>query len=297
MEQIDEISMDSQVVKDRIDETLKTSIPSVLYRSIPLSGKMARAKLGLLMFKKRFGSVYAEHIDSLVALELVHLASLLHDDVVDNSDMRRGKPSINKVFGNALAVILGDNILSLAFNIVESLDVEEIRLAFLDVLTRMSKAELTEQLNRYRVVSENTYLEVVRNKTGALFGLATYLPSLFEGDPQEKDYAVGEKVGIFFQMMDDLLDFETPEKVGKTTFLDIKNGVFSFPVMLALKQNGSLEDAIKSGQWHIIWQFMKENGTLKTAKDMLKEEIKKFLSKNEWLEGYVNTVFGAFLSS
>jgi|GEM_PF-691749 len=279
-------------VKDGLKIVLSKSLPNIVYESIPLSGKMIRTKLGILMFKRTFGELKNEHVTALAALELVHLASLLHDDVIDNSEMRRGKTAMNKIFGNTAAVAVGDIILVLAFQMVETLNITTLRKAFFDAIKRMSDAELLEQLNKGSTVPKEVYFEVIRGKSGALFGLASYMASIFEGNPRKEDYELGEKLGMLYQMADDILDFERPEKVGKTTLLDVKNGIPSFPIIMALEENKSLTAFLQDGKWEIILNFIKENEILKKAKEILLEMLRQFVRENPWLKGYVENIFG-----
>ncbi|QTA37568.1 polyprenyl synthetase family protein [Thermosipho ferrireducens] len=285
---------DLEYVRSKIKETLKNSLPENVYDSLPPSGKMLRVRLAVMLFKKFFKKLSEEHIKSLVALELVHLASLLHDDVIDHSVMRRGKETINVLFGDTTAVAVGDIVLVLAFELVEEIGIEKLRKAFLKVIKMMSVGEMLEQLNKGKPISRKTYFEIVNGKSGSLFGLSTWIPSIFKGDSNNDYYKIGEKLGQYYQVADDILDFEKPEKVGKSTMLDIKNGIISYPIILAFEKESSLVKAYEKNDWKKVYNFIINNKILEQAKDELNGMITKFVQTYSWLNNYVMGIFNQF---
>lgn len=285
---------DLERVRTKIKEVLKNSLPENIYDSLPLSGKMLRVKLAIMLFRKFYEELTEEQIKSLVALELVHLASLLHDDVIDHSTMRRGKETINILFGDTTAVSIGDIVLVLAFEQVEEIGIEKLRKAFLKVIKMMSVGEMLEQLNKGKPISRKTYFEIVNGKSGSLFGLSTWIPSIFKGDLTNKYYKIGEKLGQYYQIADDILDFENPEKTGKSTMLDIKNGIVSYPIILAFEKDKSLIEAYEKNDWEKVYNFILNNKILEQAKNELNSMVIDFVQTYPWLNNYVMVIFKQF---
>lgn len=285
---------DLERVRTKIKEVLKNSLPENIYDSLPLSGKMLRVKLAIKLFRKFYEELTEEQIKSLVALELVHLASLLHDDVIDHSTMRRGKETINILFGDTTAVSIGDIVLVLAFEQVEEIGIEKLRKAFLKVIKMMSVGEMLEQLNKGKPISRKTYFEIVNGKSGSLFGLSTWIPSIFKGDLTNKYYKIGEKLGQYYQIADDILDFENPEKTGKSTMLDIKNGIVSYPIILAFEKDKSLIEAYEKNDWEKVYNFILNNKILEQAKNELNSMVIDFVQTYPWLNNYVMGIFKQF---
>lgn len=281
-------------VRVKIKETLKNALPENIYNSLPLSGKMLRIRLSLMIFSQFFQELTVEHIKSLAALELVHLASLLHDDVIDHSTMRRGKETINVLFGDTAAVAVGDIVLVLAFELVEEIGIENLRKAFLKVIKMMSVGELLEQLNKGKPISRKTYFEIVNGKSGSLFGLSTWIPSIFYGDLNDEYYKMGEKLGQYYQVADDILDFQNSEKVGKSTMLDIKNGIVSYPVILAFEKDKKLVEAYEKNEWEKVYNFIIENKILDKAKEELNNMVFDFVNSYPWFKDYVMSIFKQF---
>ncbi|SHH33646.1 polyprenyl synthetase family protein [Thermosipho atlanticus] len=287
----EKLERDLSRVRQEIRNILKEALPESVFKSLPLSGKMLRVKLAIMIFRKFFEELKEEHVKSLVALELVHLASLLHDDVIDHSTLRRGKDTINVLFGETAAVAIGDIVLVLAFELVEEIGLEKLRKAFLKVIKMMSIGEMLEQFNKGKPISKETYFEIINGKSGSLFGLSTFIPSIFKGDHGEEFYEMGKRLGQYYQIADDVLDFEDPKKVGKSTMLDIKNGIISYPVILAFEKEPSLIEAYEKNEWKVVYNFILKNKILEQARHELKLMIFDFVKTYPWLKEYVMSVF------
>jgi octaprenyl-diphosphate synthase len=205
------------------------------------NGKMMRPMLVLLTAKSIAGRVGECTNYAAAALELLHTASLLHDDVVDESPMRRGIPSLHTLFSNRIAILAGDYIFSSALqNAALTRNVEVIEaLSFLG--QQLSKGELLQlQLQQSGGFSEENYIEVIRNKTASLFAACCRFGALsVEADAAtvEAFTRFGELLGICFQMKDDIFDYYDSADVGKPTGSDMREGKITLPALYVLNNS------------------------------------------------------------
>nr|1V4I_A Chain A, octoprenyl-diphosphate synthase [Thermotoga maritima] len=290
-------SYELEKVKERIEQILSQFFPEQIMKDLPLYGKMLRVRLSILSFKNRGVEIGEDAISSLAALELVHLASLLHDDVIDGARFRRGKETINFMYGDKAAVAAGDLVLVSAFHTVEEIGNNKLRRAALNVIGKMSEAELIEQLSRYKPITKEEYLRIVEGKSGALFGLALQLPALLEGELGEDLYNLGVTIGTIYQMFDDIMDFAGMEKIGKDGFLDLKNGVASFPLVTAMEKFPEARQMFENRDWSGLMSFMREKGILKECEETLKVLVKNVIIENSWLRDFVDGIFKIKISS
>nr|1VG2_A Chain A, octoprenyl-diphosphate synthase [Thermotoga maritima] len=290
-------SYELEKVKERIEQILSQFFPEQIMKDLPLYGKMLRVRLSILSFKNRGVEIGEDAISSLAALELVHLYSLLHDDVIDGARFRRGKETINFMYGDKAAVAAGDLVLVSAFHTVEEIGNNKLRRAFLNVIGKMSEAELIEQLSRYKPITKEEYLRIVEGKSGALFGLALQLPALLEGELGEDLYNLGVTIGTIYQMFDDIMDFAGMEKIGKDGFLDLKNGVASFPLVTAMEKFPEARQMFENRDWSGLMSFMREKGILKECEETLKVLVKNVIIENSWLRDFVDGIFKIKISS
>ncbi|KLO23935.1 MULTISPECIES: polyprenyl synthetase family protein [unclassified Marinitoga] len=273
-------------------KSLKNNLPKPIFESLPKYGKMLRTQLGILMFDKYSFKINKQHIHTFAAIELIHLASLLHDDVIDGAKIRRNKKTINTIFSTETAITVGDIILIIAFQLIESLNLNILREYFLYSLKNMAKAELIEQLNKNKIISKKIYFEIIKGKTGALFGLSASLPSIFKRSFNKKDYKIGETLGILYQIFDDINDFKKTENTGKSTFLDIKNGIISFPIILAFEKDlNNVKFLIENKEWEKLLIFLEENDIINYSKKILFKKIQSFKKQYNWLSEYIDNTF------
>lgn len=209
------------------------------------TGKRMRPMLILLM-ARNYGKVTDVTQHAAVGLELLHTASLVHDDVVDESKERRGQASVNSLFDNKVAVLVGDYILSTALLHVSYTHSETI-VRYLSNLGRtLSDGEIL-QLSSIddEEISEETYYNIIENKTAALFEACAAMGALSAGAAEEdvqKAKAFGQKLGIIFQIRDDIFDYYNDKKeIGKPTGNDMAEGKLTLPVIYALKSTGNEE--------------------------------------------------------
>jgi len=221
------------------------TIARVLRRLFSSRGKGVRPVITALVGKLVGGSWELLRTPAMV-VEAVHIASLIHDDVVDESDMRRGETTLNVRYSEKASVLIGDFIfikaLSIARTIGESDAVDVIHHA----VERMLEGEMREELTD-DIIDEETYLHIIGNKTASLFAAAGELGVIVSGGTGEQRAMareLGESVGMAFQIIDDTLDFigET-DVMGKPRFADVMSGRFTLPVIHSLRRFG--DDEIK----------------------------------------------------
>jgi len=188
-------------------------------------------------------------IDAAVVLELLHQASLHHDDVLDAAPVRRGHPSVNASWGNRVAILTGDTLLAHAFSLASMLRPEELR-RFSQTVADLCSGQVaeTQTLSDHRRPIVD-YEAAIRKKTAALFASACWLGASTAGAPPALTRALehcGAELGVAFQLIDDLLDlYGDPAMTGKPCGSDLACGVFTLPVLLALAEDPSLADLLQ----------------------------------------------------
>ena len=220
-------------------------IPALAGHLIAGGGKRMRPML-TLAGAELVGYQGARHHKLAAAVEFIHTATLLHDDVVDGSDLRRGKAAANIVFGNPATVLVGDFLFSRAFELM----VEDGSLKVLKILSHASAViaegevdQLTDQ--RQIATSEERYLDIIGAKTAALFAAASRIAAVVAERPEREEQALdeyGRNLGIAFQLVDDALDYDAdPSEMGKAKGDDFREGKMTLPVILAYAR-GSEEE-------------------------------------------------------
>ena len=209
------------------------------------AGKRMRPMLILLM-AKNFGQVTEVTQHAAVGLELLHTASLVHDDVVDESRERRGQASVNATYDNKVAVLVGDYILSTALLHVAHTGSQQI-VAYLAELGRtLSNGEILQLTNIGRKdISEDVYYDVIKQKTAALFEACCAMGALSAGasdDDIAKAKKFGQNLGVIFQIRDDIFDYYDSPQIGKPTGNDMAEGKLTLPVIYAL--NSTRDEAM-----------------------------------------------------
>ena len=242
------------------------------------AGKRMRPMLILLM-ARNFGKVSSVTQHSAVGLELLHPASLVHDDVVDESGERRGQASVNATYNNKVAVLVGDYILSTALLHVSYSHSEEIVRYLAELGRTLSNGEIL-QLNSIsnEEISEEIYYEVINQKTAALFEACAGIGALSANASAVEVTAAkrfGQNLGIIFQIRDDIFDYYDSKEIGKPTGNDMTEGKLTLPVIYALKSTGDEEmmklarkvksREISSEEIAQLVSFTKENGGIEYA--------------------------------
>ncbi|WP_173974674.1 polyprenyl synthetase family protein [Magnetospirillum sp. LM-5] len=215
-------------------------IPQLAGHIIASGGKRLRPVLTLASARLA-GHTGDRHVKLAACVEFIHTATLLHDDVVDESELRRGQASANALFGNKPSVLVGDFLFSRAFELM----VEDGSLAVLAILSRASSVIAEGEVLQLMTANdtdttEDSYLEVIRSKTAALFAAACRIGAVVADRPKVEEEALesyGLNLGIAFQLIDDVLDYSAKQAVlGKTVGDDFREGKITLPIILAFRR-------------------------------------------------------------
>jgi octaprenyl-diphosphate synthase len=245
-------------------------------------GKRMRPILALLM-ARNFGQISAITQHSAVGLELLHTASLVHDDVVDESDERRGQASVNASYNNKVAVLVGDYILSTALLHVSYTGHQRIIEYLAELGRTLAAGEILQLSNiQNQAISEDVYYDVIKQKTAALFEACAAIGAMSSGATKEemlKAKQFGQYLGIMFQIRDDIFDYFDSKEIGKPTGNDMTEGKLTLPVIYALNNTGfeamhTLARKVKAGTINpdeiaVLVEFTKQQGGIDYAEQKM----------------------------
>ena len=206
---------------------------------INAGGKRVRPAVALLLFRACGGTDASDMVDLSVSLELIHTATLLHDDIIDSNDVRRGKDAAPVRFGIADTLVTGDFLFSRAFQVCGRFEAKVVDWAA-DACVELTEGEIMQgRFRRNPDVTFEDYLEIIGRKTASLFAVGTRIAGHLAGFSSarvEEMYRCGRQIGIAFQMIDDVLDVEgDPTKIGKRVGTDLVDGNPSLPVVWGLE--------------------------------------------------------------
>lgn len=267
--------------KELFDGSLSSSnalLDSVVSHIRQRSGKMMRPILVLLV-ARLYGDVCPSTLHAAVSLELLHTASLVHDDVVDESTERRGQLSVNAIFNNKVAVLTGDYLLATSLVHAERTNSQRIIRLVSALGQDLADGELLQLSNvSNHSFSEAVYFDVIRKKTAALFATCTKAAAFsVEASEEETERArlLGEYIGICFQIKDDIFDYFDSKEIGKPTGNDMLEGKLTLPALHALNKTADSRAAaialkVKEGTATLdeigrLIAFTKENGGIEYA--------------------------------
>ena len=306
---------ESQVIKDSLRdelnqfnsylrkalETDNTRISDIVRHAFKVDGKRIRPMLVFLV-AKCCGEITPATYHGAVTVELLHTATLIHDDVVDEALTRRGQPSANAVFDNKRSVLAGDYVLSSA--LVESVKTENLEI--IGIISELGKNLAEGELNQYSlaneiIIDEKEYYKVIDKKTASLLYACAKIGAITAGADRftiEEFGKVGRILGIAFQIRDDIFDYYKAD-VGKPTGNDIREGKITLPLIYALKNapqevSDEMMNIIRSFDFspeniEILLDFAKRNGgieyaqkTMETLLDEAEQNIKSVSINNEF---------------
>jgi geranylgeranyl diphosphate synthase type I len=251
---VDEIKKRSVHVDAAIDELLPVAHPEELYKAsrylVDAGGKRLRPAV-LILVAEATGSDLKSVLPAAVAVELVHNFTLIHDDIMDKDDVRRGRPAVHMIWGEAGAILAGDTLYSKAFSILSKVQNEPSRiLKCMDILSKTC-TEICEgqwldmDFEKREKVSKAEYIEMVEKKTSVLYAAAAKIGALLGGASDETAEALseyGRLIGIGFQMYDDVLDMVTPQEVlGKVRGSDLMEGKHTIIIIDAFEKGVKLD--------------------------------------------------------
>lgn len=248
------------------------------------TGKRMRPMLILLM-ARNYGAVTDSTLNAAVGLELLHTASLVHDDVVDESGERRGQASLNATYNNKVAVLVGDYLLSTALLHVAYTGNKQIVQYLAELGRTLASGEILQLSNiRSQGISEDVYYQVIRQKTAALFEACCAIGALSAGAAEADIVAAKEfgcNLGMIFQIRDDIFDYFESADIGKPTGNDMAEGKLTLPVIYALNTVGdeamfALARKVKEGtvtadEIAVLVDFTKNNGGIEYARRRMDE--------------------------
>ena len=248
------------------------------------AGKRMRPMLILLM-AKHFGGITDATQYAAVGLELLHTASLVHDDVVDDSAERRGQSSVNAEYNNKVAVLVGDYILSTALLNVALTDNQIIVKRLAELGRTLASGEILQLSNIQNTeISEDVYYDVIIQKTAALFEACCTIGALSAGGSDEdieKASLFGRNLGIMFQIKDDIFDYSQSSEIGKPTGNDMAEGKLTLPVIYALNSTGNVnmralamkvkDRTVTPEEITMLVDFTKKNGGIEYAEKRMND--------------------------
>src|SRR5664279_5177897 len=229
-------------------------IDQIAHYIISAGGKRIRPRL-VLLFSGALGFTGHERFELAATVEFIHTATLLHDDVVDESGLRRGRRTANALFGNAASVLVGDFVYSRAFQMMVSAGSMRVLEVLADATNVIAEGEVLQLMNMHDPdVSVDAYLRVIRFKTAKLFEASARLGAVLadaDAEVEEACAAYGRSLGTAFQLVDDLLDYEgATEQLGKNVGDDLREGKPTLPLLIAMERGSAAEPrsiAISSG--------------------------------------------------
>lgn len=295
LEQITELTaQDMAAVNATILEQLNsdvTLINQLGYYIISGGGKRIRPMIAVLA-ARALGYEGNKHVTVAALIEFIHTATLLHDDVVDESDMRRGKATANAAFGNAASVLVGDFIYTRAFQMMTSLESLRVLALMSEAVNVIAEGEVLQLMNVHDPdISEESYMRVIYSKTARLFEAAAQSSAILSGVNAEQEKALqdyGRYLGTAFQLIDDLLDYSADgSTLGKNTGDDLNEGKPTLPLLHAMHngddaQREMIRGAIEQGNGrHLlepVLQAMQQCGSLEYTRQRAEEEADKAIA-------------------
>lgn len=242
----DDMSAVNALIRDRMASEHAPRIPEVTAHLVEAGGKRLRPLLTLAAARMcGYGGPYHVHLAATV--EFIHTATLLHDDVVDESDKRRGRPTANLLWDNKSSVLVGDYLFARSFQLMTETGNLEVLRILSNAAATIAEGEVL-QLTAAQDLStgEDIYLQVVRGKTAALFSAATEVGGVIAGRPAEEVQALfdyGDALGIAFQIVDDLLDYWGSDATGKNVGDDFRERKLTLPLIKAVAKGDAEERA------------------------------------------------------
>lgn len=274
------------VIRERLSSRVAL-IDQISRYIVNAGGKRIRPRL-VLLFCEALGFEGPERFELAATVEFIHTATLLHDDVVDESDLRRGRPTANARFGNAASVLVGDFLYSRAFQMMVSVNRMRVLDVLADATNVIAEGEVLQLMNMHDPdLSVEDYLQVIRYKTAKLFEASARLGAVLAGaDPatEEACAGYGRALGTAFQLVDDLLDYEgNSSELGKNVGDDLREGKPTLPLLLAMEQASERErqlirQAIEQGEVQglpDILAIVRRTGALEATREAALRETER----------------------
>ena len=262
-------------------------INQIAHYIISAGGKRIRPRL-VLLFAAALGFNGAERFTLAATVEFIHTATLLHDDVVDESSLRRGRDTANAVFGNAASVLVGDFLYSRAFQMMVAVNTLRVLDVLADATNVIAEGEVLQLMNMHDAdLAVDEYLRVIRFKTAKLFEASARLGAILSGADtltEEACASYGRSLGTAFQLVDDLLDYDgETHALGKNVGDDLREGKPTLPLLLAMARGEPAEralvrHAIEHGEvarLGDVVSVVRRTGALEAAREVARDEATK----------------------
>ena len=287
------VASDMAEVDRVISERLDSGVPlvgEVARYIISAGGKRLRPVL-LLLTCGALGYTGAQRHNLAAVVEFIHTATLLHDDVVDESTLRRGRPTANESFGNPASVLVGDFLYSRAFQMMVDADSMRVMQVLADATNVIAEGEVLQLMNMHDAsLDEEGYLRVIRSKTAKLFEASARLGAILDGHTaavEEACATYGQALGTAFQVIDDVLDYDgNTVEMGKNLGDDLREGKATLPLILAMQkgtpeQSQTIREAIENGsvdQLGQIVDIVRITGALQGTRDAAAAEAQRAIN-------------------
>lgn len=294
--QYPEISDELKKVVEIIEKNAKCRdkiVEESILELLRSGGKMLRPSFVILASK--FGEYDEEKARALASVvEMFHMATLVHDDIIDDATLRRGKETVQSKYGKNYAVYIGDYLFCICFKILASVgSLESVKLDTM-TMSRICMSEIDQLNSRFdRDVSVKKYLKRASGKTAELFSLSLYIGASESGCSNKLSklfWQIGHNIGMAFQIIDDILDYTgTNEGIGKNSANDLKQGIYTLPLIMALndKPNGLLEILSKENyseeDVHKVITLVNDHGGVQKSIDIAKKYTNKAYKQIESL--------------
>ncbi len=271
------------VIRRRL--TSEVALVDQIARYITSAGGKRIRPLLVLLFSGALGFKGAERFELAASVEFIHTATLLHDDVVDESGLRRGRETSNAVFGNAASVLVGDFIYSRAFQMMVSVNQMRVLQVLSDATNIIAEGEVLQLMNMHDAdLHVSDYLKVIRYKTAKLFEASARLGAVLANSPPEVEEACadyGRSLGTAYQLVDDLLDYEgSTSELGKNVGDDLREGKPTLPLLIAMERGNPderalIRKAIQDGEVERLADviaIVRRTGALDATREAAREE-------------------------
>jgi octaprenyl-diphosphate synthase len=282
----DEMRQVDEVIRSRLASQVAL-IDQISRYIVSAGGKRIRPRL-VLLFSQALGFDRPERFELAAIVEFIHTATLLHDDVVDESSLRRGRATANAVFGNAASVLVGDFLYSRAFQMMVSIDRMRVLQVLADATNVIAEGEVLQLMNMHDPdLAVDEYLRVIRFKTAKLFEASAQLGAVLANagaDVEERCADYGRSLGTAFQLVDDLLDYEGESAaLGKNIGDDLREGKPTLPLLIAMsrandEERALLRHAIEHGEVERLGEIVdivRRSGALEATRDAARQEADK----------------------
>ena len=297
------VAQDMRAMDALIEQRLASEVPLVGQVSryiVAAGGKRLRPALLLLMCGA-LGCGHEQRLNLAAVVEFIHTATLLHDDVVDESTLRRGRPTANEAFGNPASVLVGDFLYSRAFQMMVLAQNMRVMQVLSEATNVIAEGEVQQLMNMHDAsLAEADYLHVIRSKTAKLFEASARLAAILAGSDasiEESCAQYGQALGTAFQIIDDVLDYDGEvAQMGKNLGDDLREGKVTLPLIIAMERSPADDRALIAGaiegggtdQLEAIMAIVRRTGAIETTRLLAAGEAERAI---EALSGLADNVY------